>query len=81
LSELGIIAATGPAKVETLIEIVRDEEDVRLPQVACFALSELANQIEWTKKRIDKLEHAIAVEAKRDDDMRRLVVISITARI
>ena len=75
MSELGIIAATGPAKVATLIEIVRDPVDARLPQAARFALSELANQIEETKKRIDKLEHAIVVEAKCDEDMRRLVTI------
>ena len=75
LSELGIIAATGPAKVTTLIEIVRDEQDARLPQAARFALSALANQIEWTKKRIDTLERAIVIEAKRDEGMRRLVTI------
>lgn len=75
MSELGIIAATGPAKVATLIEIVRDHADARLPQAARFALSELANRIEETKKRIDKLGHAIVVETKRDEDMRRLATI------
>lgn len=75
LSELGIIAGTGPAKIATLIDIVRDGEDARLPPAARFALSELANQIEWTKQRIDKLERAIVIEAKRDEDMRRLVTI------
>ena len=75
LSELGIIAGTGSAKIATLIEIVRDDEDVRLPPAARFALCELANQIEWTKTRIDKLERAIIVEAKRDEDMRRLATI------
>jgi transposase len=75
MSELGIIVATGPAKVTTLIEIVRDEQDARLPQAARFGLCELANQIEWTKNRIDKLERAIVIEAKRNEDMRRLVTI------
>jgi len=75
LSELGIIAATGAGKVTALIEIVRDDEDIRLPQAARFALTELANQIEGAKDRIDKLERAIVVEAKRDDDMRRLATI------
>ncbi|HMB82880.1 MAG TPA: hypothetical protein VKI40_02405 [Terriglobales bacterium] len=51
-SEFGVITASGPAKVTTLIEIVHEDEDVRLPQAGRFALSELANQIEWTKKRI-----------------------------
>lgn len=75
LSELGIIVATGPSKVTTLIEIVRDHEDVRLPQAARFALIELANQIEGAKARIDTLERAIVIEAKHDQDMRRLVTI------
>jgi hypothetical protein len=63
------------AKVATSNEIVLDDEDVRLPQAALFSLGELANQIEWTKKRIDKLERAIVFEAKRDEDMRRLAMI------
>jgi transposase len=65
LSELGIIAGTGRAKTATLIEIVRDEEGARLPAAARLALSELANQIEGTKERIDKLGCTIVVEAKR----------------
>jgi transposase len=75
LSELGFIAANGAGKITALIEIVRDGEDIRLPQAARFALTELANQIEGAKDRIDKLERAIVVEAKRDDDMRRLATI------
>jgi transposase len=81
LSELGIIAATGPAKIATLIEIVRDDKDARLPQAARFALSELANQIEWTKTRIDKLERAIIAEAKCDEHMRRLATIPVVGAI
>jgi transposase len=46
LSELGLVAAGGMAKVADLIEIVRDESDNRLPKAARFALSELATQIE-----------------------------------
>src|SRR5277367_1178098 len=34
LSELGVIAAIGTAKVAALIEIVRDEEEFRLPKAA-----------------------------------------------
>ena len=75
LSELGIIAGTGTAKAATLIEIVRDEEDTRLPAAARLALNKLANQIECTKKWIDDLERTIVVEAKRDQDMRRLATI------
>jgi len=75
LAELGIIAATGTTKVASLIDIVRDETDNRLPQAARFALSEIADHIEGLNRKIGKLEHAIVMEAKRDDDMRRLCPI------
>lgn len=75
LSELGVIAATGPAKVAALIEIVRDETDARLPKAARFALTEIADQIEALRQRIGKLERDIVAEAKRDEDMRRLTTI------
>lgn len=75
LAELGIIAAAGTAKMASLIEIVRDETDKRLPQAARFALTEIADQIEGLNRKIGKLEHAIVMEAKRDDDMRRLCTI------
>jgi len=75
LAELGIIAAAGTTKVASLIDIVRDETDARLPQAARFALSEIADQIEGLSRKIGKLEHAIVMEAKRDDDMRRLCTI------
>ena len=45
LAELGIVAAKGLAKVETLIAIVRDENDERLPPTARKALLLLAEQI------------------------------------
>lgn len=75
LSELGIIAATGTAKVAELIEIVRDEEDVFLPKAARLALAEIADQIEALTRQIDKLERGIVGKVKRDEDMRRLITI------
>jgi len=75
LSELGVIAAIGTAKVAALIEIVRDEEDVRLPKAARLALAEIADQIEALTRQIEKLERGIVSEAKRDEDMRRLTTI------
>jgi transposase len=76
LPELGIIAATGTAKVAALTGIVRDETGARLPKAARFALTEIAHQIETPRRRIGKLEHDIAAEAKRDEDMRRLTTIA-----
>lgn len=75
LSELGIIAATGTAKVAELIEIVRDEEDVCLPKAARLGLAEIADQIQALTRQIDKLERDIVGEVKRDEDMQRLITI------
>jgi transposase len=75
LTELGVIAGAGIAKVDSLIAIVRDESDDRLPPAARFALTAIADQIEFLKLHASKLEDAIVKEAKLDDDMRRLVTI------
>ncbi|WP_038954094.1 IS110 family transposase, partial [Bradyrhizobium japonicum] len=75
LAELGIIATVGLAKVEALVAIIRDETDARLPAAARFALMAIADEIEASADQIERLERAIVVEAKRDEDMRRLTTI------
>jgi transposase len=63
------------AKVETLIAIVRDENDQRLPAAARMALKLLADQIEGLTDRVDTLGREILAEVRRDDTMRRLATI------
>lgn len=75
LGELGIIAGTGTAKIDTLLAIVRDETDLRLPPAARFALISIADTIDVLKVKIGKLEGALIREAKLDEDMRRLTTI------
>ena len=75
LGELGIITPTGIANVKALALIIRDEEDTRLPPAARFALTEIINQIEMLATQIDKLEREIVIQAKQDDEMRRLATI------
>jgi len=75
LSELGIIAARGTGKVETLIAIIRDKTDQRIPAVARRALEMLADQVEALARRIATLENEIVAEVRRDDTMRRLATI------
>ena len=75
LTELGIVAARGVAKVETLIEIVRDENDSRLPPAGRTALKTLADQIEALTERVDSLERKIVAEVRRNATMRRLATI------
>ena len=67
LSELGVIAGVGMAKLAALIEIVRDKSDARLPEAARFALGELATLIETLTRQIEKLEREIVMEAKKDE--------------
>jgi transposase len=55
LAELGIVAAKGLAKGETLIEIVCDENDRRLPPAVRTALKILADQVEALTERVDTL--------------------------
>ncbi|UWU67991.1 hypothetical protein [Bradyrhizobium sp. NC92] len=72
---MGIIATAGLAKVEVLVAIVRDETDARLPAAARFALSAIADEIEASADQIERLERAIVLETKHDEDMRRLTTI------
>lgn len=75
MGELGIIAPIGISNIKALATIIRDEDDVRLPPAARFALTELVDQIDVIATRIDKLEREIVVQAKQDEDMRRLATI------
>ena len=67
LSELGIIAARGTGKVETLIAIIRDRTDQRIPAVARRALEMLADQVEALAREMDPLL------AGADPNVQRLV--------
>ena len=75
LSELGIVAGIGVAKVSKLIEIVRDKDDIRLPGAARRALGELGAQIEALTLRIDALEREVVAKARVDGDMQWLMTI------
>jgi len=75
LVEVGIVAAKGAAKVEMLFEIIRDENDGRLPPAARTALKMLTEQIEALTERVDTLERKIVAEVRRDDTMRRITTI------
>lgn len=75
MSELGVIAPTGIANVKALAAIIREKNDVRLPPAARFALTEIINQIDMLATQIDKLEREIIIQARQDEEMRRLSTI------
>lgn len=75
LSELGIVTGIGVAKISTLIAIVRDEDDARLPEAGRWALSMLGDQIEALTERIEGLERTVVAQVRQDQDLRRLTTI------
>lgn len=75
LGELGIVAGTGVAKIASLVEIIRDREDDRLPEAARLALTSLADQIDMLTAEVEGLERQIVAAVRRDDEMRRMATI------
>ncbi len=75
MSELGIVTGIGTTKAAALIAIVRDGDDMRLPDVARVVLAEISDQIETLGRQVDKLEREIVETAKNDEVMRRLTTV------
>lgn len=75
LAELGIIAALGFAAFMTLLVIVRNETDARLPTMARKALMILARQIDEATDRITALEKEIMTWHKTNEASQRLATI------
>jgi transposase len=75
LSEYGIIAAQGAAKLADLVAVVRDAQDERLPGLAREVLLELVEQVENLEERIERLDRRTVRRAREDETARRLVTI------
>jgi transposase len=75
LSEYGIIAAQGAAKLADLVAVVRDAEDRRLPHMAREVLLELVGQIESLDGRIERLDRQTIRRVREDETARRLATI------
>lgn len=75
LSEYGIIAAQGAAKLGDLVAVVRDAEDRRLPQMAREVLLELVGQLEELESRIERLDRRMIRRVREDEAARRLATI------
>jgi len=75
MAELGIITAAGAKNCGKLIEIVRDQVDGRLPDLAREALAEIAQQIQNLDDRLALLERKIVAAVRQDEVARRLTGI------
>src|SRR5262249_38911307 len=75
LAEFGMVAAQGLRNVAQLIAIVRDEDDLRLPDVARQVLQVLANQLEQIEAAITALEKQLMAWHKTNPVSQRLASI------
>ena len=72
LSEFGIVAGVGIARVADLIAVVRDTDDTRLAGEARAVLAGLAEQLDALSTRLRQLDEEIILQARQNADMRRL---------
>ena len=72
LAELGIVAPQGRRKIVALIEVVRDENDARLPPMARQALAILIAQMRDLQSSIKALERALLTWHRSNEASRRL---------
>jgi len=75
LSEMGIIAETGRPSLKLLMKAASDEDDIRLPPSARFALRQIVSHIEFLQARIMELEREIRSRARGDEVAKRLMTI------
>ncbi|NKL21563.1 IS110 family transposase [Rhizobium leguminosarum] len=75
MAELGLIADRGIPNVGKLAAALPEEGDARVPPAARAVLSEILAEIDVLTSRIERIDRQIALEAKRDDDIRRLTAI------
>ncbi len=75
LAEFGIIAAQGMAKVASLIAIVKDEHDGRLPSLVRTCLGAIIGQLIDLQGRIGMIDRAIHAWHRANATSRRLETI------
>jgi transposase len=75
MAEFGIVAPKGIWRIADLKEIIADESDRRLPDLARQALERVIHQLDSLQGDIEKLENAIVKHCKRDEASMRLIAI------
>ena len=74
-AELGIVVAQGVSKVEELIAIIEDPNDLRLPSPAREALGSLVGQLRSAQGLIKELEARLTAWHRSNEASRRLATI------
>lgn len=75
LAEFGIVAAKGNAGFNSLLVVVGNQEDTRLPAAVRGILSLLAEQWQVTTQRIDAIERQIVLWHRGNEDSCRLATV------
>jgi transposase len=75
LAEFGVIAPLGLRNVARLIDIVRDESDARLPDLARRVLRVLAEQVEQLQTAVAAMEEQLTAWHKSNPVSQRLATI------
>jgi transposase len=74
-AELGLIVAQGASKVEELVAIIEDPDDMRLPPLAREALGALVEQLRSAQVRIKELEVTLMAWHRSNEASLRLATI------
>jgi transposase len=75
LTEFGIIAPARAHRVRLLIDVIRDEDDTRLPPAARRALNDMVGQFEDVAAKPASIETELVALARQDETCRRLMTI------
>jgi len=75
MAEFGIVAAKGNAGFKTLLVIVANQEDTRLPTAVRGVLALLAEQWEMAARRLDGIERQILAWHRGNNDSCRLATV------
>ena len=75
MAELGLVAPTGARNIGSLLTILADPADERLPALARLALEPLARRIQALQDEIDGLDRRLLDWHRANDDSRRLATI------
>jgi len=75
MAELGLVAPTGARNIASLLAILGDPSDQRLPVLARLALEPLARRIQGLQDEVDGLDKRLLDWHRANDDSRRLATI------
>jgi transposase len=73
--EFGIVVAQGASRVAELIAIIEDQEDDRIPALACEALGYLVGQLRMVQAQVLDLEKKLKTWHRANEASRRLETI------